>query len=543
VTPAPIEAVAAELGLAPGEVEPWGRGVAKVDAERVLARAPGRGRLVLVTAITPTAHGEGKTTVLLGLVQALRRLGARPLAAVRQPTLGPVFGLKGGGNGGGASQVVPRDRFDLHLTGDSHAVQAAHNLAAAFLDEQLHRGGPLAIDPATVTWPRVLDLCDRALRGTVVGLGPAAGPPRQVAWHITAASEVMAVLALARDLSDLRARLGRIVVARRRRDAGGGEVTLEALRVAGPMAALLRDAARPNLLQTTEGAPVLAHAGPFANVAHGCSSVLADRVGLALADWVVTEAGFGAELGAEKFFDITCRQAGFSCACAVVVATVRALVAHGRSGGAADEATALRLGAANLARQVQNVRRFGVPVVVAVNAFEGDQPGALAAVVEAGLEAGAVAAAPCWPFSRGGAGCEELARDVLEAGARPVAPALLYPDDRPLLAKLEAIATAMYGAEGVDLEPAAARALERLEADGHGRLQVCVAKTHLALGHDPARGGWPTPSRLPVRELLLRAGAGFVTAVAGEVSLMPALPARPRGEGIDLGPDGEIQGL
>lgn len=539
----PIEDVARDLGLEPGEVEPWGRGVAKVDPRPVLERAPGRGRLVLVTAITPTTHGEGKTTVLLGLVQALRRLGARACGAVRQPTLGPVFGLKGGGNGGGRSQVVPRDRFDLHLTGDSHAVQAAHNLAAAFLDEHLHRGGPLAIDPATVSWPRALDLCDRALRRTVVGLGPAAGPPREAPWVITAASEVMAVLALARDAADLRARLGRIVVARRRRDAGGGEVTLEDLRVAGAMAALLRDAARPNLLQTAEGAPVLAHAGPFANVAHGCSSVLADRVGLALADWVITEAGFGADLGAEKFFDIVCRQAGLGCAAAVVVATARALEAHGAAPGL-SQADAVRRGAANLAHHVAAVRRFGVPVVVAVNAFAGDRREVLDLVAEAGLAAGAFAAVPCRPFDEGGAGCEELARALLAAGeAGPVTPAFLYADDLPLARKLEAIATAMYGADGVDLAPAAARAVARLERDGHGGLQPCVAKTPLSLGHDPTWGGLPRPFRLPIREVLLQAGAGLVTAVAGDLSLMPGLPARPRGEAVDVDEDGTITGL
>lgn len=551
----PIEDVARELGLTPDEVEPWGRGAAKLDAGAALARAPERGRLVLVTAITPTSHGEGKTTVLIGLVQALRRLRASVVGAVRQPTLGPVFGLKGGGNGGGASQVVPRDRFDLHLTGDSHAVQTAHNLAAAFLDEHLHRDGPLAIDPATVTWPRALDLCDRALRRTVVGLGEAAGPPREAPWVITAASEVMAVLALARDLVDLRARLGRIVVARRRKDAGGGEVTLEDLRVAGAMAALLRDAARPNLLQTTEGAPVLAHAGPFANVAHGCSSVIATRLGLRLADWVVTEAGFGADLGAEKFFDIVCRQGELRCAAAVVVATVRALEAHGRVGARPRAATgesvgaglpaaeALRRGAANLAHHVATVRRFGVPVVVAVNAFEGDRPEDQALVAEAGLAAGAFAAVTCRPFEQGGAGCEELAHAVMAAADAPRTPEFLYADDLPLARKLEAIATAMYGAEGVDLSPAAARGLEGLEADGHGRLQVCVAKTPLSLGHDPTWGGLPRSFRLAVREVRLLAGAGFVTAVAGDLSLMPGLPSHPRGEAIDVDAGGVISGL
>jgi formate--tetrahydrofolate ligase len=441
------------LGLEDGEVEPWGRGVAKVDARAVLARAQGRprGRLVLVTAITPTEHGEGKTTVLVGLVQALHQLGARALGAVRQPTLGPVFGLKGGGNGGGASQVVPRDRFDLHLTGDAHAVQVAHNLAASLIDADLHRPGApdaVGLDPATVTWPRVIDLCDRALRSTVLGLGHGNGPPREVPWHITAASEVMAILALARDLPDLRARLGRAVVGATTRARAGAEVTLEELRAAGPMAALLVDAARPNLLLTTEGAPVLAHAGPFANVAHGCSSVVADRLGLAVADWVVTEAGFGADLGAEKFFDIVCRQAGLGCAAAVVVATARALEAHGRAALArergaapapsAEEARAR--GAADLARQVALVRRFGPPVVVAVNAFQGDAPAALEQVARAGLAAGAYAAVVCRPFDEGGAGCLELARAVLEAGAPARGdeaeggppPALLYDDDLPL---------------------------------------------------------------------------------------------------------------
>lgn len=561
--PGSIEEVARGLGLLPGELEPWGRGVAKLDAAAVLARAPARGRLVLVTALTPTRQGEGKTTVALGLAQGLRRRGARACAALRQPSLGPLFGSKGGGGGGGRSQVVPRDRFELHLTGDAHAVEAAHNLAAAMLEERLRRGGPPALDPASVAWPRVLDVCDRALRRATVGLGPGSGPAREATWHITAASEVMAVLALARDAADLRARLGRIVVARGPGAPGAGdgpEVTLEDLRAAGAMAALLADALRPNLLQTGEGAPVLAHAGPFANVAHGCSSVLADRVGLALADWVVTEAGFGAELGAEKFFDIVCRQAGLGAAAAVVVATVRALEAHGRAGpgapgdDAAGRREAVRRGLPNLVRQVENVRRFGVPVVVALNAFEGDPPGALAEVAAAAAAAGAAATAPCDPFGGGGAGCLALAEAVQAAAAPPPppgeglaggpAPRLLYPDDLPLAAKLEAVAGAMYGATGLDLAPEAAAALADLERRGHGRLAVCVAKSHRTLGHDPAQGPVPAaPWRLPVRAVWLRAGAGFVTAVAGALELMPGLPARPRAEAIDVDAAGRVVGL
>ncbi len=550
----PIAEVAARLGLGPDEIEPWGRHAAKVDLAALARRrdAP-RGRLVLVTAVTPTSAGEGKTTTAIGLTDALRRLGERAALTVRQPSLGPVFGLKGGGSGGGRAQVAPMETFNLHLTGDFHAVAAAHNLAAAMLDSHLNHGNPLGIEPGSVTWPRVVDANDRALRDVVVGLGGAEnGPVREAEWVITAASEVMAVLALSEDVADLRRRLGRVVLARNRQ---GRPVTAEKLRAAGAMTALLVDAIQPNLMQTLEGSPVLVHTGPFGNVAHGTSSVLADRVGLACADWVITEAGFGADLGAEKFFDLKCRQSGLRPAAAVLVATLQALRQHGGAGSgkkgrelrealATPDLEATRRGLANLRAQVENVRLFGVPVVVALNAHDGDGDAELAAAREGALAAGATAAVVARHHAEGGAGAIDLARAVKDAAAAG-APAfeLLYPDDLPLRQKIETVARRLYRADGVDVSREAAAQLAELTALGHGRLPVCMAKTPFSLSHDPFLGANPEHFRLPVRSVRLQAGAGWVTVLTGTIVLMPGLPERPAAEDVDVGEDGRIVGL
>ena len=558
-TPRPIVDVARELGLRDDEVELYGPTKAKVRLEAIRrleaqALATGhRGKYVVVTAITPTPLGEGKTTTTVGLAQGLNRIGHRAAVAIRQPSLGPVFGIKGGAAGGGWSQVIPMEDFNLHLTGDNHAVGAAHNLAAAFLDNSIAHGNPLGIDPLSILWPRVVDISDRAIRHTVVGLGGHEnGYPREAEWQITVASEVMAVLALASDLQDLRARLGRIVVAS---TYDGRPVTTEDLGVAGAMTVLLRDAIKPNLLQTLEGGPALVHCGPFANIAHGNSSILADRLALATCDIVCTEAGFGADLGAEKFFDIKCRASGLRPDAAVLVTTVRALKMHGGVGRVvagrpldpaltAENVEAVRRGCANLAAQVEVVRQYAVPVVVAINSYPTDTPAEVEAVREAALAAGARGVAVADHYARGGAGAEALAAEVWEAASEGAPDfRFLYPDDLPLREKIEAIAVRVYGASGVDELPAATKALETYEQLGFGRLPVCMAKTHLSLSHDPTRKGRPSGFRVPIREVRLSAGAGFVTPLLGEMRTMPGLPSHPAGEKIDIDEHGEIVGL
>ncbi len=521
----PILRVAAELGLRPEEVEPHGDLIAKVRLaalDRLGGVSPGR--LVLVTAMTPTPAGEGKTTTAIGLVDGLARVGRRAVVTLRQPTLGPVFGIKGGATGSGRASLVPAQEVNLHLTGDAYAVGAAHNLGAAVLDNHLHHGNALGIDPATITWPRVTHHNDRALRRARIAIGDPIGE-RDATWEITSASEVMAILALADGLADLRCRLGRVVVAAR---GGGDPVTLDDLEVAGAMAALMRSAIQPNLLQTAEGTPALVHAGPFANIAHGNSSILADRLALRLADIVVTEAGFAAELGAEKFFDIKCRVGGLHPSAAVVVATTRALHAHG---------------ARNLAHHVGIVHRFGVPCVVALNVFADDTPQALGRALAMAGECGAEGVVATDHVARGAAGAEELARVVDALSTTPSDYRALYEDELPLADKVVAIATGLYGADGVDFAPEAATELARLQADGYGCLPVCVAKTPLSIGHDPSLGGTPTGFRLPVRRARLFAGAGFVTVYAGSVQTLPGLPTTPAASHIDITPDGRITGL
>ena len=559
VTPRPIMDLARELGLHDDEVELYGPYKAKVKLEAIerlerQAAAEGRrGKYVVVTAITPTPLGEGKTTTNVGLVQGLNRIGHRAAVCIRQPSLGPVFGIKGGAAGGGYSQVIPMEDFNLHLTGDNHAVGAAHNLLAAFVDNSLTHGNPHGIDPLGVLWPRVVDISDRAVRKAIIGLGGREnGYPRETEWEITVASEVMAILALASDIHDLRRRLGRTVVAT---TFDGRRITADDLKCAGSMTVLLKDAIKPNLLQTLEGGPAFVHCGPFANIAHGNNSILADRLALATCEIACTEAGFGADMGAEKFFDIKCRQSGLKPDAAVLVATVRALKMHGGVGRIVagkpldpaletENVDAVRKGAANLAAQIENVRIFNVPVVVAINHFPTDTEAEVAAIREVAMAAGARDVVVSRHFAEGGAGAEDLARAVW-AAAEEGAPdfQLLYPDDAPLREKIETVAVRIYGARGVDELPAASRALKLYEELGFGALPVCMAKTHLSLSHDPNLKGRPSGFRVPIREVRLSAGAGFVTPLLGEMRTMPGLPSHPAGENIDIDADGNIVGL
>jgi formate--tetrahydrofolate ligase len=548
-----IRAVAEECGIEYDEVEPYGPLKAKVSLTLLdrLADKPD-GRLIDVTAITPTPFGEGKTLTTVGLGQALRASGRSVVTCIRQPSLGPVFGIKGGAAGGGYSQVVPMEDVNLHLTGDFHAVGAAHNLCAAFVDNHLFHGNELGIDPFAVTWRRVVDISDRVLREIAVGLGGRAnGTPRQTGFDITSASELMAILALAEGLEDLRRRVGQIVVAT---TSSGEPVTAEDLKVAGAMTVLLRDAMKPNLLQNLEGGPVLVHTGPFANIAHGNSSVVADRVGLKLADYVVTESGFGADMGCEKFVNITCRSSGLAPSCAVLVATVRGLKSHsGRfdvSPGhgldprlGTEDLQALAEGMPNLVKHIENVRSFGIPAVVVVNSFPTDTPAEHALIRDAARDAGAFAAVVHAMHASGGMGGIELAEAVANACEQPSELKFTYEDGDPVETKIEKIATTLYGAGGVEFSPAARRSIATFSAMGYGGLPVCMAKTHLSLTHDPTRKGAPTGWDLHVRDVRLSAGAGFLYALCGDIMTMPGLPARPAGENIDIGPGGAVRGL
>ncbi|MDR7482300.1 MAG: formate--tetrahydrofolate ligase [Armatimonadota bacterium] len=538
----PIAEVAAEAGLEPAEIVPYGLHAAKVRLEALARRTsrPG-GHVVLVTAITPTPPGEGKTVTAIGLAQGLRRLGARTVLCLRQPSLGPVFGMKGGATGGGRCTVEPAVAINLHFTGDFHAVTAANNLLAAMLDDHLHRRRDPLLDPRQVTHRRVLDVNDRALRHAVVGLG---GVVREEHFDITAASEVMAVLALAADYADLRRRLGRIIVGTTR---DGTPVTADDLRAAGAMAVLLRDALQPNLVQTQEGGPALVHAGPFGNIAHGTSSLLSLRLARALAEFAVVEAGFGADLGAEKFANVVGACGGPQPAAAVVVVTVRALRHHG--GAAADRLSvpdleAVTAGLPQLRHHVQIVQRLGMRPVVCVNRFASDTAGEIDAILAAARAQG-VPAAVCDAYHTGGAGAEDLARLVQEAAARGPLPegGRLYGPDTPLRAKVEAVARQIYGAAGVAFAETAARQLEDAERRGFGRLPVCIAKTQYSLTDRPHIRGVPEGFTLPVREVAVRGGAGFVLVLVGDVMTMPALPARPRAWEIDLDGDGTVRGL
>ena len=538
----PIAEVAAGLGIPADALECYGRFKAKIGFDFIngLEGRPD-GALVLVTGISPTPAGEGKTTTTIGLGDALRRIGKRTAICLREPSLGPCFGVKGGATGGGMAQVAPMAEINLHFTGDFHAITAANNLLAAMLDNHLYWGNALGIDARRVTWRRAIDMNDRALREMVQGLGgPANGSPRQDNFDITVASEVMAVFCLARDLGDLQARLGRMIVASGR----DGPVTAHGLRADGAMAALLRDALQPNLVQTLEGSPAFVHGGPFANIAHGCNSVMATRLGLKLADVVVTEAGFGADLGGEKFLDIKCRSAGLRPACSVVVATVRALKMHGgvaRSELGREDVAAVERGVANLARHVENMGKFGLPVVVALNRFTGDADAEYAAIRAAlpGVEV-----IVCSHWADGSAGAEALAQAVwrkVEAGAPSYRP--LYPDQLDLAGKLRTVAQEIYRASDIAIPPASAKRLAAFEAAGHGDLPVCIAKTQYSFTADPTVMGAPAGHILPVRDVRLSAGAGFVVAVCGDIMTMPGLPRHPAAEEIGLGPDGKVTGL
>ncbi|GAB0117521.1 formate--tetrahydrofolate ligase [Acidisoma sp. 7E03] len=541
----PIGEIAAKAGIPESALEPYGRTKAKVAlafAEEVRQRP--EGALILVTGISPTPAGEGKTTTTIGLGDALNRLGTKTMICLREPSLGPCFGVKGGATGGGRAQVAPMDQINLHFTGDFHAITAAHNLLAAMLDNHLFWDNPLGIDPRRIRFRRVMDMNDRALRSIVDGLGGVSnGAPREDGFDITVASEVMAIFCLARDLADLQDRLGRIVVAERR---DGSLVTARDLKADGAMAALLRDAFAPNLVQTLEGSPALVHGGPFANIAHGCNSVMATCLGLGLADVVVTEAGFGADLGGEKFLDIKCRQAGLKPAASVVVATIRALKMHG---GVAKEdlgtpnVAAVARGAENLLRHVANMRKFGLPVVVALNHFTSDSDEERRAL-EGLLGPQGVTLVPCTHWADGGAGAEGLARTVLAVlTEKKAAFAPIYEDVLPLEEKLATVAREIYGADGIDLDPAAAKRLSAITASGFGHLPVCIAKTQYSFSADPKRLGAPSGHRLPIREVRLSAGAGFVVALAGTIMTMPGLPRVPAAERIGLDEQGQIIGL
>lgn len=548
----PLADVAAEMGVGEHLLEPYGDSVAKIRLEAVeeLAERP-RARYVVVTAVTPTPLGEGKTTTTVGLGQAMRHIGRRATVAIRQPSMGPTFGIKGGAAGGGYSQVVPMEILNLHLTGDFHAVTAAHNLLSALVDNHLHQGNASGLDLDSITWRRVLDVNDRALRNIVVGLGSRQdGVTRQTGFDITAASEVMSILAMSRSLAELRERLGSIVVGYTR---DGEPVTAEQMGGAGAMTAIMREALKPNLMQTLENTPVLVHAGPFGNIATGVSSVLADLVGIRTGDFLITEAGFGADMGAERFFNIKCRTSGLAPDAAVVVTTVRAMKAHsGRhriiAGRPLPEALLaeapeeVHVGGANLRKQVENVLLHGVTPVIAVNAFPDDHPSEHEAVRQIAASLG-VRVAVCRHFADGGRGATELAEAVAEAADEPSHFRLLYPPDATLREKIETIATRVYGADGVDYSRQAGVQLDRYERVGYGGLPVCVAKTHLSLSSDPTLTGAPTGWRLAVREVRACVGAGFVYPICGDMRTMPGLSADPAAFRIDVDDAGQIVGL
>ncbi len=548
----PLTEIAEEAGIPVEMLEPYGAGAAKIslDAIEALADRP-RARYVVVTAITPTPLGEGKTTTTVGLGQGFGHINKKATIAIRQPSLGPTFGIKGGAAGGGYSQVVPMELFNLHLTGDMHAVTAAHNMCSAMLDAHIYHGNESGLDLHNITWRRVVDINDRALRNIVLGLGGRLdGVPRESGFDITAASEVMATLALATSLSDLRARLGRTVVGYTK---AGDPVTAEDLKAAGAMAVLLKDALKPNLMQTLEGGPALVHTGPFGNIATGNSSIVADRIAIHTGDFLVTEAGFGADMGAERFFNIKCRYSGLAPDAAVMVATVRGLKAH--SGNhrivagrplpealLAENPDEVHAGGDNLRKQLSNMKAHGVTPVVAINAFPGDHDADLAAIGEIADEYGARCAVTTH-FSDGGAGAAQLAEAVAEACEEPSSFKVLYEDDLSLKDKIAAVATTVYGADDVEYSATANRQLDTYENAGFGHLPVCIAKTHLSISSDPSLKGAPTGWTLPVREVRASVGAGFVYPICGDMRTMPGLGRQPAAMGIDLDENGEIVGL
>lgn len=548
----PISEIASQMNVSDERLEPYGRDVAKIDLD-VLDDIGDRpmGKYIVVTAITPTPLGEGKTTTSVGLAQGLGRLGKKAVVALRQPSMGPTFGIKGGAAGGGYSQVVPMERFNLHLTGDFHAVTAAHNLLAAMIDNHLHHGNELGLDLRNITWRRVMDVNDRSLRNIIIGTGAREdGVPRQTGFDITAASEIMVLLTLATSLGDLRARLGRIVVGY---TMEGKAITAEDLKAAGAMAVILQDAIKPNLLQTLEGGAAIIHCGPFGNIATGTSSVTADLIAIRGGDYVITEAGFGSDMGAERFFNVKCRVSGLKPDVAVIVATVRALKAHSgrysiKPGKPlppellAENPSDVEAGLSNLRKHIEIVRRFGVQPVVAINAFPQDHDSEHA-VIQRFCHGLGVRTAVSRHVAEGGAGARELAEVVMEAAHEPSSFQFLYPLDMPLEQKIETIATQVYGADGIDVSPSAAKALASYERLGFGGLPVVIAKTHLSISSDPTLKGAPRGWRLPVREVRAAVGAGYVYAICGEMRTMPGLSKSPNAERIDIDEDGNVVGL
>ena len=547
-----LDEIAAEMGIGEHLLEPYGEGVAKIklDAIEELADRP-KAKYVVVSAITPTPLGEGKTTTTVGLGQAFKHIGKTATVAVRQASMGPVFGIKGGAAGGGYSQVVPMEALNLHLTGDIHAVTEAHNQLAAMIDNHLYQGNALNLEPHSITWRRVMDVNDRALRNIVAGLGAwTDGVPRQTGFDITAASEAMAILALSTSLQDMRSRFGRIVIGS---DANGNPVTAEDLKAAGVMTVIMKEALKPNLMQTLENTPALVHAGPFGNIATGNSSIVADLIGIRGGDFLLTEAGFGADMGAERFFNIKCRYSGLKPDAAVLVVTVRALKAHSgryevKAGRPLPEEMLkenpgdVYAGAANLRKQIENVRLHGVSPVVAINAFPTDYESEYNAIREVAERMGARIAV-CNHFSEGGAGAVELAEAVAEASEEPTKFEPLYSDETPLREKIETVAEKVYGASGVEYAPEASRRLDSYEKNGFGNLPVCIAKTHLSISSDPSLKGAPTGWVLPVREVRASVGAGFIYPICGEMRTMPGLSASPAAENIDIDENGETVGL
>jgi formate--tetrahydrofolate ligase len=543
----PIAAIAERAGIPRESINPIGNHIAKVDA-KFLAEIEARGKkgkLILVTAINPTPAGEGKTTTTVGLGDALRKLGKKVVVALREPSLGPCFGMKGGATGGGYAQVVPMEKINLHFTGDFHAITSAHNLMSAIIDNSVYWGNPLNIDTRSISWRRVMDMNDRSLRQIVTNLGGATnGFPREAGFDITVASEVMAIFCLAKNIDDLRERLSRIYIAQ---TLDKKPILAEALQTTGAMAVLMQDAIEPNLVQTLEGTPVFIHGGPFANIAHGCNSVIATTAALNLGDYAITEAGFGADLGAEKFFDIKCRQAGLEPAAAVIVATSRALKSHGGVAKAdlgKENLDAIKAGLANLGRHVANIRKFGVPSVVSINHFSGDTDAELDLIVKTCKEEFGVDAVICKHWADGGAGAVGLAEKVIalaEAGSAKFAP--LYALEQPLTEKMKIVAKEIYGASDVSLSPAAKKQIADFEAMGYGNLPICVAKTQYSFSADPALLGAPSGHVVSVREVRLSAGAGFVVMMCGDVMTMPGLPKVPAAYSITIDAKGQIEGL
>ena len=541
----PIEEVGQKLGIDRQHLVHYGPDKAKISLDFCAQmRSTKKGKLILVSAINPTPAGEGKTTTSIGLADGLNRTGQRAVLCLREPSLGPCFGMKGGATGGGYAQVAPMEDINLHFTGDIHAVSTANNLLAAAIDNHLHHGNALSIDPRRVLWRRAMDMNDRALRQTVVGLGgTSSSVPRETGFDIAVASEVMAILCLSESTAELKERLGRVVVAQ---NCAGQPVCAADLNVHGAMAVLLKDAIKPNLVQTLEGTPALVHGGPFANIAHGCSSVMATHLGMSLADYAITEAGFGADLGAEKFFDIKCRQADLKPDVAVLVATVRALKFHGgkaRKALSKEDPAAVEKGAANLAKHVENIGRYGVPVVVAINAFRGDSQAEWEALQCICDDLGVrVALSEHW--ARGGAGAEALAEAVVETAetqAHSFQP--LYPDEMPLWEKIRTVAQKIYGADDIAGDSRLRKQIAQLEEQGYGHLPVCLAKTQYSLSADPLLRGRPHGFEVPVREVRLSAGAGFIVVLTGDIVTMPGLPRVPAAEAIDLDENGQIEGL